>query len=176
MARDSSARAGKISDLTVASEPLRLFLARFFRARVRDRAEIDDLVQEVLTRILARDAAEPVQHLAAYAQRTAQSVLADRARARFSRRAAEHVDFDPARHGATDPGPEQAMVARDDLRVAAAALRAMPERTRTVFVLFRLQGLRQKEIALRLGISVSAVEKHLVRGAELLASYFEDLP
>ena len=39
----------------------------------------------------------------------------------------------------------------------------LPERTRNVFLLARLENMRQAEIARRLGVSVSGVEKHLAR-------------
>jgi RNA polymerase sigma-70 factor (ECF subfamily) len=45
----------------------------------------------------------------------------------------------------------------------------LPARTRDIFVLFRLDQLKQSEIAARMGISVSAVEKHVVRAVAHLA-------
>ncbi len=39
----------------------------------------------------------------------------------------------------------------------------MPERTRTIFRRFRIDGQQQSVIAAELGISVSAIEKHLAR-------------
>jgi RNA polymerase sigma factor (sigma-70 family) len=44
----------------------------------------------------------------------------------------------------------------------------LPERTRTVFVLRRLEGQSYREISLRLGLSVSAVEKHMLRAVRHL--------
>jgi RNA polymerase sigma-70 factor (ECF subfamily) len=54
---------------------------------------------------------------------------------------------------------------------AAAALEAMPARTRAIFLLFRLEHLRQAEIAGIYGISVSAVQKHLVRASAALVRH-----
>jgi len=45
----------------------------------------------------------------------------------------------------------------------------LPERTRDIFILFRVEKMRQAEIAKRLGVSVSAVEKHVIRAAAHLA-------
>ena len=42
------------------------------------------------------------------------------------------------------------------------ALLELPERTRAIFVLQRFEGLKYKEIADRLGISASSVEKHMM--------------
>jgi RNA polymerase sigma-70 factor (ECF subfamily) len=51
----------------------------------------------------------------------------------------------------------------------------MPERTRTIFLLKRLDGLRHKAIATQLGISISAVEKHIVRAMEHLMACAGDV-
>jgi RNA polymerase sigma-70 factor (ECF subfamily) len=44
-------------------------------------------------------------------------------------------------------------------------LRDLPERTRTIFLLFRLENMKQREIADMLGISVRTVEQHVVRAS-----------
>jgi len=46
----------------------------------------------------------------------------------------------------------------------------LPERTRTIFRRFRLDGEPQRQIAADLGISVSAIEKHLTRAYEAVAA------
>jgi RNA polymerase sigma factor (sigma-70 family) len=48
-------------------------------------------------------------------------------------------------------------------------LRELPDRTRTIFILARLEDMKHSEIAQRLGISVSAVEKQLTKGLAYLA-------
>lgn len=61
----------------------------------------------------------------------------------------------------SDPGPERAAIANDRLRRVMAIINSMPERRREVFCLHRIDGLRYRQIARQLGISVSAVEKHI---------------
>lgn len=143
--------------------PVRQWLTRYFRGRVSNDSEIDDMVQDVFVRIVARNSNEPVEHLGAYVMRTASSVLADRLRWRRSRHADSHVSFDPDQHSDEDFDPERVLRGKEDLHGAIAALLSLPERTRTVFVLRRLEGYKHSEIAAHLGISVSAVEKHMVR-------------
>jgi RNA polymerase sigma-70 factor (ECF subfamily) len=46
----------------------------------------------------------------------------------------------------------------------------LPERTRAIFRRFRLDGEPQRRIAEDIGISVSAVEKHLARAYEAIAA------
>lgn len=155
--------------LAVQAGPLRDGLTRYFRNRVPDPHEADDLVQEVFARIVARDSEEPVGHLGGYVFAIAANVLADRARRRFARRAEAHVEFNPDSHGDEDVDPHRILAAKEDLRGAIEALLALPLRTRRIFILRRLEGRTSREVAEQLGISVSAVEKHMVRAVQHLS-------
>lgn len=152
--------------------PLRHALFRFFRARIRDDSEAEDLVQEVFARIVARQADQPVEHLERYVFQTAASVLTDRSRRRRARHAEAHVAFDPEHHGEVELDSHRTLSGREDLRAATAALLSLPVRTRTIFILHRLEGQKYREIAAQIGISVSAVEKHMVRAVQHLAATF----
>lgn len=161
------------SMLAREAEPVRRWLTGFFRRRVREDSEVEDLVQDVFARIAARDSEEAIGNLGAYVLRTATSVLADRARRRATRQADLHVEIDPDRHGDVEIDPERVLSGKEELNAATAALLSLPERTRTVFVLRRLEGFRHGDIARHLGISVSAVEKHMVRAIRHLGAEME---
>ncbi|TRW17214.1 RNA polymerase sigma factor [Glacieibacterium frigidum] len=145
-------------------------LIQYFRRKTRDQTEIEDLVQDVFLRIAARRSGEAVENLAGYVFQTAASVLADRHRRRTVRHADAHVEFDTERHGSTDFDAVRILEARQSLQKAVAALQSLPERTRTIFVLRRLEGHAYRDIASQFGISVSAVEKHMVRAVQHLVS------
>jgi RNA polymerase sigma factor (sigma-70 family) len=61
------------------------------------------------------------------------------------------------------PDAEAAAMARNRLRILAAAVEDLPPRCREVFLMSRLDGLRNGEIAARLGISRNMVEKHIIK-------------
>lgn len=164
---------GVLGNLARQAEPVRCWLMSYFRRRVPERADVEDLVQDVFARIVARDNGEPIEHLDGYVAKTAASVLADRGRQRAARRANRHMAFDPDLHAGEEIDPERVLSGRQELDWAAAALLALPERTRTIFVLRRLEGYSYREIAAHMGISVSAVEKHLVKGLRHLAVEME---
>jgi RNA polymerase sigma-70 factor (ECF subfamily) len=167
--RDQTSHA----QLAQEAEPVRRWLSGYFQRRIRNTHEVDDLVQDVFVRIVARDSTEPVGHLGGYILRTAMSVLADRSRRRATRQADLHVVLDTDRHGDEEIDPERVLSGKEDLHIATAALLSLPERTRTVFVLRRLEGYRLGDIARELGISVSAVEKHMVRAVQHLGAEME---
>ncbi|HTG37379.1 sigma-70 family RNA polymerase sigma factor [Sphingomonas sp.] len=143
-------------------------LMRFFRRRVGDVAEAEDLVQDVFVRLAQRGDLDQVEHLGGYVFEAAANVLRDRDRRRKARAAGLHDPYDIEQHGGVDFAPDRVLDGQERLRLASAALLELPERTRHVFLLRRVEGLRYQEIASRFGISVSAVEKHVQRAMAFL--------
>ena len=168
-----TAETGFRSKLADEVGPVRGWLMRYFRRRVQNHAEIEDLVQDVFTRMVARDSTEPVEHLGGYVLKTAATVFTDWIRRRSSHGASLHVAFEPELHGEDEVDPQRILGGREELQAATKVLLQLPERTRTVFILRRLEGKRFQEIAAHLGISVSAVEKHMVRAIHQLSLEME---
>ena len=144
-------------------------LTAYFQRRVQEQDDVQDLVQEVFLRLSTRGVDAGIDNLRGYIFQVAASVLVDRSRRRAARHHDAHVELDPERTNGADFGPDRILAGREALRVVMSAVQHMPERTRTIFVLRRLEGMSYKDIARRLGLSVSAVEKHMVRAAERLA-------
>jgi RNA polymerase sigma-70 factor (ECF subfamily) len=161
------------SKLAEEAGPVRGWLTQYFRRRVQNIAEIEDMVQDVFARMVTRDSSEPVEHLGGYVLKTASSVFADWVRRRKSHAANLHVSFEPELHGEEAVDPLRILGGREDLQAATKVLLQLPERTRTVFILRRLEGQRFQDIAAHLGISVSAVEKHMVRAIHQLSLEME---
>ncbi len=67
------------------------------------------------------------------------------------------------------------LVARDQLRRVDAVLDTLPERTAFAFRAVRIDGVPQKQIAAEMGISLSAVEKHLQRGYRAVLDFKQRL-
>lgn len=151
-------------------EALRAPLVGYFRKRVHQQDDVPDLVQEVFLRLTTRGGLQDIDNLTGYVFQIAASVLTDRQRRRIVRHQDLHVELDPERMGEPEIGPDRIVAGRQALQAAIAALDRLPERTRTIFVLRRLEGMRYLDIAKRLGLSVSAVEKHMVRAVEHLAT------
>lgn len=150
-------------------QELRAALTVYFQRRVQEQDDVQDLVQEVFLRLSTRSAETGIDNLRGYVFQVAASILVDRSRRRAARHHDAHVELDPERTGESDFGPDRILAGREALKAVMGVLQHMPERTRTIFVLRRLEGMSYKDIAGRLGLSVSAVEKHMVRAAERLA-------
>jgi RNA polymerase sigma factor (sigma-70 family) len=153
---------------------LRGSLIAWFTRRVSDGHDAEDLVQESFLRVAQRTDLDAIEHLDGYIYRTAANVLTDRYRhGNRSKRLAVLVPIDDHREVANDIDPHRELAGRMELSQLSDAMMALPERTRAVFVLRRVEGMRYKEIGIRLGISVSAVEKHMAKSLELLAERME---
>jgi RNA polymerase sigma factor (sigma-70 family) len=168
-ANDNGDRAA----LNARAGPVRGWLTRYFGRRVREAADVEDMVQDVFLRIAARDSTDTIEHLDGYVMRTASNVLTDRMRQRSTRRTDFHVAFNPDLHGETEFDADRILSGKEELNAAMAALLSLPERTRVVFLLRRLEGLKVRDIAAQLGVSVSAVEKHLVKAIQHLQTEME---
>ena len=152
----------------------RLPLLAYFLRRVLDRAEAEDLTQEVFTR-LARRSDAPHTDLQAYLFVTAANLLKDRARLRASRQASSHRSIEDIHEKlaatlAEDLDPERVLIGKDTLREFVQVLGELGERTRDIFVLTRIEHMSQRDVARLFGISVSAVEKHVMKALNHLGA------
>lgn len=59
--------------------------------------------------------------------------------------------------------PERVVQGNQQLQRVMTAIDNLPNRCRTVFVLYRFHHMSQTDIAAQLGISLSMVEKHVIR-------------
>ncbi|MDR0259046.1 MAG: RNA polymerase sigma factor [Comamonas sp.] len=64
------------------------------------------------------------------------------------------------------PRPEHIVQSRQELHCLIQAIEALPPRCREVFILHKIHGLPQAEVAQLLHISLKSVEKHLRRGVQ----------
>lgn len=142
-------------------------LFRYFRRRVSPPEDAHDLVQEVFLRLSRRADLGSIRRVDSYLFRVAANVLADRYR-RQARQPAEVVFYDDSLHAQADFSPERVLSGRQDLERLIEALAELPERTRQIFVLYHLEQVRQKDIAERLGMPLSTLEKHMARANRFL--------
>lgn len=137
-------------------------LLRFFQRRVRPGEDADDLVQDVFSRLAAQDLAA-IANIQGYIFQVAANVLRDKARRSSVRSivAPAPDDFDVVDDAAFSP--ERILQSREALRIVVAALYELPEPVRAVFSHYHFDGVAQVEIARRMGLSLSTVEKHMAR-------------
>ena len=148
--------------LTGMSAQYRLPLIAYFQRRVRSREEAEDLTQEVFLRLVRRRDVETIDNPEAFVFRTAINLLRDRSRR--GKTLSSHLD--EMAHGQDafeDLSPERVVDGRQSLQSVLRALDELDERSRDVFILHRLEGMKHAEIADLYGVSVSSVEKYIIK-------------
>jgi len=143
--------------------PLRRYLTRL----LGDDNEAQDVAHDAYLRVqptIDRQAAEkPEALLYTTARRLALNRLKRRRIAPFSREALE-----PETTAAPGPGVVQQVMARQELQQLEAAIGRLPPGCRAVLLLRKVELLSHQEIAARLGIAISTVEKQHARALRLL--------
>jgi RNA polymerase sigma factor (sigma-70 family) len=143
-------------------------LQKFLRRRGSTRQDAEDLVQEAVLRLFAytRKVGE-VRNTEAFLTRTVMNLAVDLHRRsrldRFEPRPVEVLDLLDL-----GPAPEEVLAAEQRLLRMKETLDQVSRRTREVFFMHRLQGLSHAEIARHLGVTTSAVEKHIASALTIL--------
>lgn len=81
-------------------------------------------------------------------------------------------DFEELGLASLEPSPERAINAQEELRELEISLAELPPLCRTAFLLRRVEGFSQKEVADKLGISVKTVEKYMAKSVRLLIDVY----
>jgi RNA polymerase sigma-70 factor (ECF subfamily) len=68
--------------------------------------------------------------------------------------------------------PERVLLSEDSLADVLRSLEELGELTRNIFILFRLENMKQKDIAALYGIGQSTVEKHVLKAVLHLSNRY----
>ena len=138
-------------------------LRRFFLRRLRNREDAADATQETFLRLLTASPKDDLRNPHAYLFQVAKSV-AHGITARLMRDSALFSgDLENLQIADDTPSAERVVAARQQLGLLIETISALPPKCRVVFVLSRLEGLSNGEIAAKLRITRNMVEKHIIR-------------
>ncbi len=146
----------------------RAFLLRLLTARTGSAAEAEDVVQEMYERLASLpDGGAAVENVPAFLNRMALNLAFDRQRsgsraaARDGQWLSAHALVEGEEPIAETPTAEDVVSGRQEMRLLRDAIEALPPQGKRVFQMHKLQGQPHAEVAATLGISRSAVEKHM---------------
>lgn len=122
----------------------------------------EDVVHDAFLKLSGRDVKDADVGLVV---RTAQNLARDQARAERVRQLyASKVTSEQLAPGAV--APDDDVAGRQELRDLFEALKSLPERTRRIFLLSKVDEMTYPEIARLLDVSVSTVEKDMISALE----------
>jgi len=133
--------------------------------------DASELVQETYFRLLRHGQTVQIEGMArALLFHTATNLARDLVRRRRARRADQHVSFDDALLTQHEQGPEEQVFGEQVLVTIERTLAAMPDDTRSVFLLCRFRELDYAAIAVQLGLSKRTVARKMADATERLGA------
>lgn len=128
----------------------------------------DDIIQESYARLLKADLGK-IGSARGYFFTVARNLVAETLRRSRTVTIELMADIDALNVVDNEPDSERRLNARQEVERLQKSLAGMPKRCRQAFELRKFEELSQREIAERMGISQSTVEKHLAKALLLLA-------
>lgn len=168
--------ASPASSLLTAYLEQREAMRHFFQARLGPTADVEDLLQDLYLKAAAADPATDVREPRAYLYRLASNLMMDRWRSgrRSAARDTAWRDITRTSGPAEDvddaPSAESVVAGRERLAALMEGLARLPDKTRTIFRLHKFEGLSYVEVAEKLNVSRSTVEKHMMTALRQLAA------
>ncbi|CAM3704089.1 ECF family RNA polymerase sigma factor [Pseudomonas reidholzensis] len=152
-------------------------LVRMLSRVVGCASQAEDLAQESYLKVAKALCSRPIEHLHPFLYQTAQYLAFDHLRSVRSKKRFEcQLDDSVVVEVPTSaPGPDVQVQSQQQLQQFQRVLGSLPLRQQQILVLHRLQGLSQGEIAERLQVSLSTVEKDLRNALNACAKAI-DLP
>ncbi len=156
-------------DLIEAYLQRRDALLRYFTLRTRSQAQAEDILQDLYLKIASLDAEviAEIRNPGAFLYRTGSNLMLDRFKqqARSGARDAEWRRGQAVETGGEDaadlPAADRIVDAKQRLERVTEALNELSPQTRRAFRLHKFEGLSHTETAAQMGISRSAIEKHI---------------
>lgn len=150
-------------------------LMTFFLRRIKDRSLAEDLTQDVLLKVVRASERGQIERADSYVFKVAINLLRDHRRRALRRGPAVFLPIEEDLEGQLESqlveaiSPERVLLSKDSLEDVLRSLEELGELTRNIFILFRLENMKQKNIAALYGIGQSTVEKHVVKAVVHLA-------
>lgn len=149
---------------------LQRFAGRFFKSR----HDVEDVVQEAFVKAIEANNKSHVKHPKPYMYQTVKNLALNEIKKKSGNDVQSLGDFDLDIVLQTSHSLEEQFESRQRFELFCKAARSLPVKCRRVYVLRKVYGFSQKEIANKLGISIKTVEAHLTKAIIRSAEYMED--
>ncbi|WP_342349104.1 RNA polymerase sigma factor [uncultured Nitrospira sp.] len=137
---------------------------RFLISRVSCEATAADLTQETFLRLSQLSDLQSIRNIRSYLFRIAANLATDHLRTQIRWKMASSEE-EPLllEKPDTSSTPESVLVAKEELRIVLQAIQELSPLCREIFLLNRYEGFAHREIANRLNVCMSTVEKNIAR-------------
>ena len=155
-------------------QPHEAMLRAWLQSRFKGSVDVDDVVQEAYLRVMKAKGKGSMAAPKAFLFATARNIALNMVRAAGVRGENELELIDDC-DIIDDAANVQEMVAKNqELEILTRAIQSLPDRCRQVFTLRKVYGLKQREIAKKLGISPRTVNAQISVGVDRCAAFVRD--
>lgn len=134
--------------------------------------EVEDIIQDTYSVLVDLEAVDHITHPKTYMFRTAYSLAVNQLRRQRIVAIEMVAEIDAISPPDETPSVERQVADRQELRRVAEAIADLKGRTREIFILRKIEGMSQREVAKRLGVTEGVVEKQVAKGLETLVRLF----
>ena len=169
------------ADINALFTAHRANLLRYLKMRLGNLEEAEEVLQEAFMRFVKARETTEVENDYALLVRICSNQAVDRIRANASRKNRERSWGDQYYRSRSDDdalgssyaSQERQVSAREDIKKVMEVLDGFSETLRTAFILHRFEGLALKEVAARMNLAQSTVEKHIMKVSRHLIQRFK---
>jgi len=160
-------RAWLVKNVLPNEPALRRWLARRKVAGL----DVDDIVQETYATLVELDSVAHIVNPRTYTFSIAHSIILQHVRHCRVVSLASLAEWERLRMDTDDDlSAEQRVSDHEELQLIAQRVGMLPQKCRQAFSLRKVDGLTQKEVAQRMGVSEGTVEKHISKALRILAA------
>jgi RNA polymerase sigma factor (sigma-70 family) len=135
--------------------------------------DIDDVIQEAYCRLAAMEDVTHVGNGRAYLFQTTRNIVLEQVRRSKIVRIDNVTDMGALNIVDEAPPVDRVVSGARELQRVQRLIEGLPAKCRRVFILRRIHGVSQREIARMLGVTQAAVEKHAARALKLIVNGLE---
>lgn len=160
------------SDVISIFSRYRATLARYIRSIVKPQ-DIDDIVQETFVRSYEAELKHEIKYPRTFMLKTVRNLALNHVSRWDNKYATSMEDLPESPVPLVSASLEREFESKERFRMFCRAIDKLPAQCRKAFVLKKVYGLSQKEIAAYLKVSESTVEKHIAKGMLKCLEYME---
>jgi RNA polymerase sigma-70 factor (ECF subfamily) len=137
-------------------------VARFVRPH-----DVEDIVQETYMRVFQAAKKQPIRSPQAFMLKTARNIALDRLSLAdaLNHMVSPSADADDAGSDQLreERSPDRVLEGEQEFAAFCRSIRGLPRQCRRAFLLRKVYGLSQREVAVRLGVTEGTIEKHIAK-------------
>lgn len=139
-------------------------LVYYVQRMVGDKDRAKDVIQEAYSRLLYVNKSSNIDNERAYLYKTSRNIVIDQSR---KEKNSSETLYEEEEHSIPqEEQPQEQVVQSNQYEQMMKIVQSLPPKCQQAFILHVIEGYSRKEISSKMGISIAAVEKNILRASE----------